>query len=389
MRAFARARKRWSIPRDVAIVVLDGTGHSTLAPLFGGRRYEVIHLNGEVIYVHPRVLFSVLRRVIATRQRAVGYVLGLLEWMKPSIVVTFVDNSTVFQTVGQQYRSARFLAVQNGARLLHLESPAGSSTIRHREFACFGRLEIDEFTRHGAQVEAYYPIGSLRDAYYRTRRMKTGIAAKEFDLCIPSQLKPWAEWPHPEAYDAFKLLTQHVRRFCEMHGKSVCVALRTDPYMDPARHEQESQYLKELLGDRAQMFPGVPDSHTTYDLVDRSRVSIGMHSTVLREAFGRWSRVLSCNYTGNAAFTFPVPGPWTVTDPAYDVFEQRLLWLLNASEEEYANVCGDGPSYVIGYDDRMPTGQFLQELIADAVRDAGGAARPVCDDSAMGSGFVR
>ena len=176
--------------------------------------------------------------------------------------------------------------------------------------------------------------------------------------------------------DTFEVVTQHVRRFCETRHATVCVPLRKHPDVDSALHEWERQFYETRLGELAQVFPNVPGAYTTYGLVDRSRVSIGMHTTVLREGFGRGNRILSCNFTGDPEYSFPVPGPWALDDPAYEVFEQRLLWLMNVSEEDYTKVCGDRPSYVIGYDDKMPTHVFLQRLIADAVR---GAAEPSSD----------
>ncbi|OFW06421.1 MAG: hypothetical protein A3I61_19915 [Acidobacteria bacterium RIFCSPLOWO2_02_FULL_68_18] len=345
--------------------------------MFGAHRYEVIYVGGEAIYVHPRVLLRALWHVIATRHLTLGYVLAVLEWMKPSIVVTFVDNTLLFYMAARQYRAARFLAIQNGNRLPARDNPPGTPEIYFREFACLGRFEIDQFTRHGARVERYYPIGSLKDSYYRAYRAGAAPAIKEFDLCLPSQFKPNVRLIHSERFDSFEVLTQHVRRFCETHGVSLCVPLRYHPdHPNRAGYEWEHQFFEMRLGRYARLFPNMPGEFTTYGLVDRSRVSLGMHTTVLREGFGRGNRVLSCNYSGNSVYTFPVPGPWALTDPAYEAFEERLLWLLNASEEEYARACGDLPSYLIGYDDNQPTHVFLQRVIADAVR---GAAEPSAD----------
>ena len=378
LRPFFRARKAWA-PRRAAIAVLHDENLSVLEPLFGNERYEVVHLDGELFYVDPRILLSALRHMIQMRTLTLGcamagYALAVLERIKPAIVVTFID-SAVFEMAAQRFRSARFLAIQNGGRLLDRDRPVGRSPqIYLREFACLGRYDIDQYSRRGARVETYYPIGSLRDAYYRAGRVKGSAIAKEFDLCLPSQFKPSARLVFSERLDSFDVLARHVRRFCESQQTTLCVALRRHPDTDPAGYEWECQYLEGLLGDRVPMFPNVPGAYTTYGLVDRSRVSIGVCSTVLREGFGRGNRILSCNYSGNPVYTFPLPGPWTVTDPAYEVFEQRLLWLLSASEEEYAKVCGDLPSYLISYDEKMPTHVFLQQLIADAVR---GAAEPI------------
>ena len=363
------------MPRQVDIAVLDGTNMSLLVPLFGTHSYEAIYLGGEAVYLNPRVLLRALRHLIATRKLVLGYVLAVLERMKPAIVVTFVDNSAVFYWAAERYRAARFLAIQNGNRLPARDNPPGSPAIYFREFACLGRFEIDQFTRHGATIETYYPIGSLRDSYYRAGRVIGAAAvAKDFDLCLVSQFRPSAQFFHSERLDSFDVLTKHVRRFCDAHGVTVCVPLRRAA--DPASHEWERAFFETRLGKRAQLFSQVPGAYTTYGLVDRSRVSIGMHTTVLREGLGRGNRILSCNYSRNPVYDFPVSGPWGVSDPAYEVFEQRLLWLLNASEEDYGGTCGDMASYLIGYNARLPTHLFLQQLIADAV---GGAAEPASE----------
>ena len=364
--AFLHARKSWT-PRCAKIAVLHGGDLWVLAPLFGDHPYEVVRLRGDAaIYVNPRILLSTLRHTIEGRKLTVGYALAVLERIKPAIVVTFNDDSAVFQMAARRLRTARFLAIQNGGRLLDRDHPVGRSPqIYLREFACFGRYEVDQFSRHGARVETYYPIGSLKDAYYRAKRVRGAAVAKDFDLCLVAQFKPAA----PVAFtDGFERLTQHVSRFREAHSTTLCVALRTHPDVDPASHELERKFFETRLGDRTELFPNVPGAYTTYELVDCSRVSVGVSTTALREGFGRGNRILSCNFTGNPEYNFPVPGPWALDDPAYEVFEQRLLWLLSASEEEHAKVCGDSPSYVIGYDDKMPTHLFLQRLIADAVR---------------------
>ena len=371
IRTFVHARKLWA-PRPAKIAVLHGSPPSVLLPLFGEHRYEVVYLDGEAMYVDPRILLSTLRHAIQIRTLTAAYAIAVLERIKPAIVVTYIDNSAVFQMAAQRVRSARFLAIQNGGRLLERDHPVGRSPqIYLREFACLGRYDIDQFSRHGARVETYYPIGSLKDAYYRAGRVKDAGAAKSFDLCLVAQFKPGARVAFTEG---FEVLTAHLRRFCEAHHATLCVPLRGHPDADTPVYKLESEFFDSRLGGLAQRFPNVPGAYTSYRLVDESRVSIGMHTTVLREGFGRGNRILSCNYTGNSEYNFPVPGPWATDDPAYDVFEQRLLWLLRASDEEYTKACGDMPSYVLGYEDTMPTHVFLERLIADAVR---GSAEPI------------
>ncbi len=138
--------------------------------------------------------------------------------------------------------------------------------------------------------------------------------------------------------------------------------------------EWECRWFQEYLGELPKIFPNVREEYTSYSLIDSSTVSLGMHSTVLREGFGRRNRILSCNFTGNRIYDFLVDGPWALSAPDYGAFERRLVWLLEMSDEEYGRLCGDATGYLVGYDDKLPTHVFLQNLIAAAVRGSPGLA---------------
>lgn len=368
VRNFLLAPKNWAQPLHSSIVVLDGTNHSVLVPLFSGESYKIIYLQGEEICLAPRVLIATLWYTLKMRHLKAGYAMAMLDQVDPSIVVTYIDNNHIFQMAARQYRKARFLAVQNGNRFLERDNPPESPAIYHREFACLGQYEVDWYIRYGASVGKYHPVGSLKDSYYRSSRVKLGNATKQFDLCLVSQVRPAMQYKHSERLKSFALLAQHIRRFCESYNKTLCVALRKHPETDSRLYEWELAWFGEHLGSTAKLVPNDPAAYTTYRLIDASRISLGMHSTALREGFGRHNRILSCNFTGNHVYDFPVDGPWSLKDSGYAAFEQRLLWLLDMSDEEYKNLCGDAPKYLIGYDEEMPTHIFLQNLIADAVR---------------------
>lgn len=364
-----RAEKRWRNPVAAPIAILGGTDadRAVLLPLFRGVSYTVIHPTTVELCIAPGVLLRTLWYALKTCSLEAGYAIGLLAHIKPAIVVTFNDNSLVFQRAAKHYRRARFLAIQNGVRLLARDNPARSAPIYHAEFSCFGQVTVDLYTKHGASVEKFYPIGSLKDSYYRSRRGVRPIA-KRYDLCMVSQIKPQHYRVYPKTMASLETLARHLRTFCERHGTTLCVAARRHPDRNKSLFQWETEWFRERLGDLPEIIPNRLEEYTSYSVIDSSCVSLAMHTTLLWEGFGRRNRVLSCNFSGDPLYDFPIPGPWALSDPDYEVFESRLLFLLEMTDQEYDMACGNWPQYLISYDEKRPTHIVLEELIADAVQ---------------------
>jgi surface carbohydrate biosynthesis protein len=369
---FARTRKKWSNPSRAKIVIFDSMQANVLIPLFKGEHYEIVCGPEEEIYITPGIIFSTIRYALKTRDLVMAYIIAVLDRIEPSIVVTFIDNSHLFQKVASCYKNARFLAIQNGSRFFDMENPPGSPVIYHSEFVCFGRYEVDQYTRQGAIVEKFYPAGSLKDSYHRVRR-PAQFAEKLFDLCLVAQIGPQFYKTYPMVMESMDLLARHLKIFCERHGTTLCVASRLHPDRDKAQFEWQAEWFRDRLGDFPQIIPNVLEEYTSYSVIDSSRVSLGMFSTLLREGFGRRNRILSCNFTGYPFYDFLVDGPWSLNNQDYAVFEQRLLWLLNMTDDEFNSLCGDTSEYLIGYDVEVPTHVVVEELISEALR---GVARP-------------
>ncbi len=363
---------RWRIPLSANIVVLDGDRESTklLVPLFSGETFVTIESKELFGVITPLLLLWGLWYLLRSKSLQTAYAAALLSLIKPRIVVTFIDNSLLFQRVASLlHGSMRFLAIQNGVRMLSRDNPLGSRPIFHSEFACLGERDIEEYRSHGAEVKYFYPIGSLKDSYFRATN-PTPPKQKRFDLCLISQIKRQHYQHYPKTMESLELLAKHLRRFCEAHDTALCVAARRHPKGKGDLFDWESQWFRDHLGERAEVIPNEVAAFTSYALVDASRVSLALHTTLIHEGFGRGNRVLACNFTGDDRYSFPILGAWSLTDPSYEAFEKRLLNLLKMSDVEYLEQTGEWPSFLIGYRANCPTHVFLQQLFADAVAGA-------------------
>jgi surface carbohydrate biosynthesis protein len=363
---FVASQKTFLTPKPVSIVILDDTNYEYLVPLIRDRPYSKINLDGKNICCAPFILLLTFLFFLIHRNLKLAYTLAMISLFKPTIVITYIDNSSIFQLASSLNPSIRFLAVQNGNRLLDRDHARGTHRIYLREFACIGNYEIDQYSNHGAYVEKFYPIGMLLDSYYR-EISSAPQKLKEFDICLVSQVRPGLMQQHTERMTSSILLAQFIKRFCLEHKKTLCIAMRMHPEKNLDLYKWELEWYDKHIGEIGSKFSNIPNSFNTYKLTDKSLISVGMHSTSMREAFGRKNRILSCNFSGNPCYDFPVSGFWMLCNANYSEFEASMLYLLGLSDDDYNNFSLDARNYLTGYSSYAPTHHFLADIIEKAI----------------------
>lgn len=358
------ARVLRASPDNARIVILDSSNAQYMTPLCGDEKYIIIDVDGNELYVTKEIILLTFKKVFKGYDFQVSYVITLLQIIKPNITFTCVDNARLFYEVSRCYPYCRFLAIQNGSRydVLHLK-PERAKEIYIPEFACFGEYEKDLYKRKGATVGKFYPIGSLKNAYYKNKYMTKGFT-KEYDICLVAE--PAFGWDDIE-FDGFEDATgkiaQYVVRFSKKHNKRLCVAGKRDP--DTRKRDIELDWYSKYIGSDVEIIPRIRDEFTTYQLIDRSLVSIAFCSTALSEGMGRGNRVLFCNYTGKKRWNFPVDGIWRLEETGYEIFEERVINLLKMTDEEFKQQSIGAANYVMTYNNEVTTDIFLKNIIAD------------------------
>lgn len=369
---------RWGDLETAEIVIFEATNIDYVLPLCGAGKVATLEVPSGNLYLSWGVLanfFSLLMR--GTPVRA-AYYTALIRQHAPRIVVTYIDNSELFHEVARaDHRNRRYLAIQNAARYDVLElSPEGARRIFIPEFACFGEYERDLYTRRGAQVGRYHPVGSLREAYYRRFRDSLPPAPEldrfDHDLCIVAEASQGWDARYPGFEGAIGRIAQYAVRYCRERGLRLVIAGKRDVAPKEKRSaihtvNAESAWYEKYIGKEVPITPRVRDQFSTYQLISRSRLSIAMVSTALREGLSRGARVLFCNFSGDPLWDFCVDGPWSLKEDSYEAFAARVTAILALSDEAYAAEAGEMSRHVIANDDCNPTHAALEKLIAEAV----------------------
>ena len=71
-----------------------------------------------------------------------------------------------------------------------------------------------------------------------------------------------------------------------------------------------------------------------------SKVAVGLHP-LLRNKISIGGKALSCNLTKDEKYSFPLDGICKLDNCSYEEFEQRLLEILQISDDEFNNQLND------------------------------------------------
>lgn len=339
----------------------------------------------ECIYVTPALIGRVLRRLHRLdwsrlrhdpspreflRQVHAQYVLACLDQVGAEIVLTLIDNSGLFQKLSRIDQTGRtYFAVQNGTRTLFCVRDSLLSTatpvVSMTNFFCFGQRDVDLFTRHGHIVDNYLPVGSLIGGYYKTT-VSASTPEPEFDLCLISQ------WHEHFSFDATRndssaRVGAGISGLNVIFGKllaevelSLVVCLRNE------NNAREVAFFKEAFGEEVRLKTADFSSFSAYRTAERSRMTIGLNSTMLAELFSWGRKVLWCNVPGDEHFEMPEAGVSYFEGNDYQAFRDHVLSLLAMPQEEYEAATQSNARYINNYDPANPPHEAIRAAILRA-----------------------
>ena len=365
---FLEAEKTFQKPKSAQILVIDAAGADTLFRLFSDFSYEVLYLRNERVNLNAHLWLDVAFGWRRTKNLKLSYAIAYLKKVNPSVAITFVDNSLVFQMLDKELHgpNLKFMAIQNGRRALARDHPVGGVPIFHSNFFCFGQYEVDQYKAHGAEVIEFHPCGSLRDSYYRNIAGESE-SKSDYDVVLISE--GWYDTAYDSEYGAaktsFDLLCTHLKRYLKEHKVNVVVACRSE--QRDSAHERELNDLKRILGADVTYISNIRNDFVSYRLTDASNVILGAASTLILEAFCRNRKILSINYSGDQNYDFPVAGLFALCNPSYTEFSDALTDILSMTVLDFKNNAECEIKYMMNYSSEEPTHRVLMDFIQENI----------------------
>lgn len=367
-------KKVFHAPKKAKILVIDGVRLDALKPLFNGEAFEILYTRGESINLSPLLVIRSLIYLMKGN-KINSYAKAFIDQTHPSIIITFIDNNPLFQKLDAENKDGRikFIAIQNGYRVFtgtkEIVAVCGGNArlIYHSNFFCFGKYDVDQYTKGGAKVDNFYPCGSLIDSYYRSMAYRNKSNVHSSGICLIAD--GWDTFGYASMFGhlrlSYELLLNYLKKFSERNEMAITVACKRHSGTEGLKHEIE--WLQQHLGDRVNYVANKEKDWVSYSLSDNADVVVGGFTTLLRETFGRGKKVLSCNYSGDSTLEFPIDGICLLKQNGYQIFEDRLLEILSMDVDNYKKCCHKPPSYLIGYKETNPIHSFIAEIIREHI----------------------
>lgn len=282
----------------------------------------------------------------------------ILDWVTSSRISALVslDNSPEISEIWHHLEIPIFV-VQHGVRATSVaRRPIPISRNIHflswgtlqREDLEFGRTAIWPNSLHKVQPFCVEPVGSLRDSIsaQHAKGDPEPNRSSGADICLISQFKGHAprelhHWKSRQS--AIETVAGWTGRLAADHNLKLVIAGYGD---SDSACTQERQWLEKVVNCDFE-FVSPRTITSTHRLTQSSRISVGVHSSALWEAFGRRRRILATNPIIDAPFTFPFDGMWSLVSEDYQDFRARITQILDLSHADYLEAVGLQPERAV------------------------------------------
>lgn len=380
---------------DLLLLEADKSPH--LLSVCEGLSFEIYRSVDRMLIVRPRYVFLLLHYMRRTTRMA-ALLCARLECQKIRVLIGMENydkfyrkgdrSRTLLDDVTVQIPQLRAFLVQHGQELRRL--PTGRAK-KNVELFCWGSWVARNYPRLGRNEQLFTPTGALIDGLYRS--IRPAVIARDLKVCYVSTVKDSSWWGDEvgERRFGYETLTRYLSDFQRTALVDIHVALTIDRDQNPDVDETalERKWFLERLGksiqfsepsllfgdqninDHGRKTPRyVKERYATYFLSDRAELTLGMTSSVLWESFGRGNKVLAVNLTDNEVYDFPIPGIWSMRQPSYKAFTERMQQLLAMPQDDWLNLTQAARFDLVAYQEDEPPHVQINKRLHSALRRA-------------------
>lgn len=301
------------------------------------------------------------RRRFTSKDVGVAYLSACLRHVGARAVLTFIDNAILFYYLAAECQDIGFVVVQNGMRSELDPDFNSDSFVSPATYFCFGDYDVSLRARSTLRTAVTTPVGSVLDSYHQSTS-QLGAQTEAYDVCLVSQFRVA---PNRGAADAIaeslRALVGYLKLVCQECGVTLCVAGGS------VDDEREKSFYESAFG---RTVPFVfRRNFSTYEMMGRSQVVVGVSSTCLFEAFARGRKILFYASFGDGMVPLPPSGIWLLQGAhiSYVEFKARLLSLLAMNGDEFSERSRSAASYFMHYDVHRPAHEVVKAHLRNAL----------------------
>ena len=325
------------------LVVFDCTSKNYIEDLFPSTPYYL--LSNRIERVEKIFLnLSIIKFIFTNffkRKLKQNYIIALIKQLKPKIVITLIDNSVEFSFIANYFKNKiPFYAIQGANRGdVKLSSDEEVNFISFDTLFCIGHADKNLYLKKKIKVKNFIVSGPLRPSlalkYIDKERIK--IDSNKFDIFLPTELSINSPYNKFTNYsDSCLKLADYVLDICSKH--KLKLVFSAESYLNSETFIKEQEFYKIILQKYNLDLYAKTSKYSTYIRILESNLTIGLNTTVLREALYLRKKIFACNLTNFVHADFPIKNISSPEIKNFNQFENHVLKLLELKTENYFEI---------------------------------------------------
>jgi surface carbohydrate biosynthesis protein len=354
----------WGNPVKSSVLIYEKTGSEELKKMILKEISTTVY-TPDTIYISKEIFYYFFKNIIFKSWLLLSkekinfirlikniYLFCIINYIKPKVVVTFVDNSYSFSMLSKYYKKSAFFAIQNGTRT---KRRLLNNYIHLSNFFCFGEYERYYYKEMNKHVDNFIPIGSLRGSHFIHSIKKANDI--KYDLSMICQMTD-ANFDNIEMKNRFIAIDSLLSLYVKENKLKIAILRRSNSIT-------EETYYKQLYGDNAIMITYDNSTMSTYRGMYNSEVIITYFSTCGREAFGWGSKVLFIDFSSTELDNYFGEGIWILRENSYSALKKRLDYVRSMPKDIYWSHVKEYAKYLMQYNLEFPTNNIIRDKILE------------------------
>lgn len=382
---FVNAKKYFLKPRHYKVLIFDRVGSENFVSYFSPEDVHIMDVRGESINLY--VLFKSIFYFVTNKM---GYIDTYINYVKPRLVITFIDNGIKFYTIKQIYPHTITIFFQNGYRqevadiFSYLMKAENTKDTYHVDYMFTFSSAIGR--KYSQYIKGQIiPIGSFKNNNFCA---SASLEIEKKSLVFISQFRKKLEHDNvpfvfdgsgkgvvwDDYYMSDKRVVKFLKEFCERKGLSFKIC-----GMANNKLSEEYEFYKYLLGEDGWDFLPKLNPYDGYVNAYSAEFIVFVDSTLGYEALAAGKKVASfssrADILGSSACNFgwpadlPAEGPFWSNKCDENELERVMNYITTVGDLEWEKVRSKYVIDVMAYD--VGNTQFLslmQELNAPLKR---------------------
>jgi hypothetical protein len=331
---FFRAKFFFARPKKKNIIILDCETSTHIRYLLRDKKdVTLIKVRSEKIdniYLNFFIISYLIRNIFKESLK-INYLISLILLLEPKLIITQYDNSMEIHEISRILKNKKIkILVAQGA----VRSFKGVKNITNfflKDYLVFSDYEKKFFKENNLKVENFHSIGSIKAAaaieYLKFNNINT---KKKYDICLISELLDKINNSTDKKYMNMLVNLSSILREIRENKKNFKIIIAGSGDSESSIAKVEKNFFDKIFGkNNYDIDHSDRSAYPSYKNILRSDLTLGVHSTMLREALGMRKKICVYNYMPETEYYFMAKDFFVVDKPSKTLLKKKIEEILN------------------------------------------------------------